>query len=65
MSKRSDVYLAVPITKSHSAINDIRERVQIASRMADRHGLKQVVACLALAVHLLEEEARGRGESGA
>lgn len=65
MSKRSDVYLAVPTTKGHSATNEIRERIQIASRIANRHGLKQVVACLALAIHLLEEEEKDWDKSGA
>ncbi|GBE42364.1 hypothetical protein BMS3Bbin10_00425 [bacterium BMS3Bbin10] len=56
MSKRGEVYLAVPLTECHSATKEITERIQIASHMADRQGLKRVVSCLALAIHILEEE---------
>ena len=64
MSKRGDVYLAVPLTECHSSTKDIKERIQVASHIADGQGLKRVVTCLALALHILEEEEKDRSRSG-
>ena len=70
MLKRGDVSLAFPMTEGLSApkdiaTKDIKERIQNASHIAGEQGLKRVVSCLSLAMHILEEEEKNRNRSAA
>lgn len=65
MSKHGDVYLADRLPDGNSATKEIKDRIQTASHMADRRGLKRVATCLALAMHLLEEEEESWKRPGA
>jgi hypothetical protein len=60
MLKHSNDSLAFSLTESPSATKDIKERIRNASHIADGQGLKRVVSCLSLAMHILEEEEKGR-----
>lgn len=64
MLKRGSVYLAVPMREGLSTTNEIKERIQNASQIANRQGLERVVTCLSLAMHILEEEEKDRSRPG-
>lgn len=63
MLKRGEVKLAISLTEGRSATTDIKERIQNAAHIADGQGLKRVVSCLSLAMHILEEEEKDRNRS--